>query len=568
MKCHSLFPVIRALAAALLPFAHLGIAAQSTPAARPALMVLADPADPYRSLADAIAKAERCPVATTWSEIGAADPEHILWIASPRFLGESTLVAAGRFLSEREPLLSVGIISGSTESSARALWLRGGIRPAANPVRIVAPLRIEELGTHRQCRTAYTSAAVAAALTRADHVFYSGHGSPQSWVHFAPDNLPQLPPLVVTTASCRNFQPSARGNIALEFCEQGAAAFAGFVSSPSGNYLVGESGEVPSRHTWPGFPLGALVQVENRAARRAFANFHQYFLLGDPRIAARATPPYRIVRDERTETERTLELADLPPGCVPIAIADGASYDDIEIRGLGRWMNRQLFFNARIQAADRGDTKYLLVDQPGGTVELRLRRRSGAAALGWRNITDLADTRYIGNGSDRKLVGAAAIVGLLWAGWLVWSRRATPLVIGIVGLVGVTVAAGLSLVDTWHLGSVTVTPYPVAPNLFDTTARALLVACASLAFISSRGRFGRLLALLLVTFPAWIVPGILLPIAAVLRYVVRTREIVYDHWLMSCAGGLRMLLAAAFYAAIFALVRRGLKVEPRPRVTK
>lgn len=547
-----------------LPAVGLGMPEPDTPAgAARRVVVLADPADAYHGLAAEIAAGEGVPVTHALSAALAADPAFLLWVAAPATLTEARLCHLGRLLAERHSLLSVGIISGTTEAEARGLWQRRAAVKGSAQFHVIAGDRIVDYSVQPPVSTPYGRDALRTVLGRADYLLYSGHGTARSWVGLRAKDVPALRPAVITTASCQTFQLWRPDSVALAFVARGAAAYAGFISSPTGDYLLGESDGVPLAHTWPDFPIGHAIQVQNRGTLRVFARFHQYFLLGDPRISLSGQAPYRVEQDSVTDGLRTLQLAGLPPGTVPIVIPDGAAYGDLEVVGIGRWMHGQLFFNSRMQAADHGDTKYLLVDQPGGEMELRLRTSASAAALAWRNLTDLADTRYIGNASELKLRAGAAICGLLWAGGLLWKQRTTPRAVVSAALLGVAVSTGLAILDTSHLGSVTVTAHPLAPNLVDSSWRALLIACAMLGFIASRGLAGRLLALLLVTFPAWLVPGILLPIAALLRLVVRTHEVAYDHWLMHCAAGVRVLAAAAFYAAVFSTMRHATKKRRR-----
>jgi hypothetical protein len=50
---------------------------------------------------------------------------------------------------------------------------------------------------------------------------------------------------------------------------------------------------LPFRYTWPGFPIGHVVQFQNRGAVQDFAAFPYCFLLGDPRITVQSAPAYR-----------------------------------------------------------------------------------------------------------------------------------------------------------------------------------------------------------------------------------------------------------------------------------
>jgi hypothetical protein len=99
----------------------------------------------------------------------------------------------------------------------------------------------------------------------------------------------------VGTGSCQTLRPWKEGSIARSFIDRGAAAYSGFVFSPNGGYLVGEFDGLPYRYTWPDFPIGHAVQVQNRGTLQGFARFAYQFLLGDPRTALPPEPPYRTL---------------------------------------------------------------------------------------------------------------------------------------------------------------------------------------------------------------------------------------------------------------------------------
>jgi hypothetical protein len=164
-------------------------------------------------------------------------------------------------------------------------------------------------------------------------------------------------------------------SIALAFVDQGAAAYAGFAYSPNEGYLIGEFDGAPFRYTWPGFPIGHAVQVQNRGTLKGFAQFPYYYLLGDPRISLQDEPPYRLDEDREEAGGRRLRYVDAPAGIIPLRIAGGARYSYVRIPGVTSSWESEPFYNSRLQMADFGDDKYILFEHPGGAFEVLLSER-------------------------------------------------------------------------------------------------------------------------------------------------------------------------------------------------
>lgn len=139
--------------------------------------------------------------------------------------------------------------------------------------------------------------------------------------------------------------------------------------------MMGEPKGFPLRHTWPAYPIGHLARVQARGMAQGHIAWPYLLVLGNPLNALAKEPPYSVVSDEVVGSIRTVALADLPTGVVPVRIAEGARYPYVHVPGVGRAYRGDPFYDDRVQMADLGEHKYLLVKQGGGALEIRLRER-------------------------------------------------------------------------------------------------------------------------------------------------------------------------------------------------
>jgi hypothetical protein len=310
-------------------------------------VVLADPGDVYYPLAQEIARAEGLELYPTLDAALAADPVFLLWVVSPAGLSDAALMTFARGLQAHPSAVSTGIISGQSLASARALWQRadqvGGeylvSASAANPDAHIAPQITETQGAHLS-QSALTYPNLLGALQRADYMTFTGHGGTgylrlDAHTTLRPADVPALHAAVVASGSCNSFRPWEPDSIALAFVERGAAAYAGFAYSPNEGFLFGEFGGLPFRYTWPDFPIGQVVQIQNRGALQGFASLPYYFLLGDPRIALASAPAYRLVASHETRGVYSIDYADAPAGLIPVRVDGGARYPFVRIPGVG-----------------------------------------------------------------------------------------------------------------------------------------------------------------------------------------------------------------------------------------
>ncbi len=174
----------------------------------------------------------------------------------------------------------------------------------------------------------------------------------------------------------------------------------------------GGSEGLPFRHTFPEFPIGRVVQLQNHGTMQSFAALPSYLLLGDPRISFAIQPPYRVIADETRGRSRQITLAGAPEGLLPVRIRGGAAYRFIESSGTAAAQGHG-FYNSRLQAVDSGSDKYILVSHTGGPLVLRLRQE---IPWGWP-----LKTRFI-EALDNALVffgsGVAACVLVLLVGFV------------------------------------------------------------------------------------------------------------------------------------------------------
>lgn len=567
-----------ALAVACLLLPALPVAAQAVPAPvtatayeddAPETVVIADPADPYYPLAEEIAAREGAPLRHSLAEASAA--AYALWVVSPARLSDQTMVDLGRHLLGDDPGPAMGIITGSTIDLARDLWQRAGQAGAVTAAAVTAAnpsagteARIARLDGDRWTAKPLTLAELVATLRAADLLTFTGHGG-ATYLRLDDDttlraaDLPALSPIVVGTASCNTLRPWEDDSIALAFVDNGAAAYAGFAYSPNEGYLIGEFDGLPFRYTWPEFPIGRVMQVQGRGALQGFAAFPYYHLLGDPRIALQAAPPYTVLQDEADGATRTLVL-DAPAGVVPVRVAGGARYAYVEATGITATAEGDPLYNSRLQMLDAGEDKFVLVEHEGGELTLRLHERPPALWTVLDPATDALDHALIyaqRNGGDviGLLLGTVALLGALW------RLRRRPLaartlwLVGACGLAFAGLHAGYAALRLEHVTitskAVSFGPLPVLATLVLTVASAL-IAC------TTRSWRGLVAAMLVALSPYLAAAAFGLGAMAAINLVLAGPALgtgIYNY-----AIGAMPLLAAAVAACVYgpalALLRR------------
>jgi len=486
------------------------------------LVILAQPADPFYPLAVEIAAAEKAPLKHSLAEALACQPEFLLWVVSPGFLSDQVFVDFGLAIKAQAFPPASGLISASTLDSARQLWQRrsqvdGQIVAAvnaANPAaHLPAQIQVTE-ASGQSTRQALTKSNFASTLQNVGYLTFTGHGSNRylrldDETTLTAAEVPSLGPLVLATGSCQTFRLWNQDSIARRFADQGAAAYSGFVYSPNEGYLLGEFDGLPFRYTWPEFTIGHVVQIQNRGTLQGFAALPYQHLLGDPRIAFQAEPPYQLISDESDGQSRTLVYRGLPGGVVPIRIPGGAAYRYVHAEGLTAAAQDDPFYNSRLQMLDLQADKLLLLVHSGGDLTLRLERH---VPWYWYPLDIWLDALdhtliYAQQSSGDLLALAFSSLPLLWLGWQVFKKRLSRPAVRLALLIGLVAAAWHGIYIVTRLAQVTITSKPVVFSPLSLLATFILTTCGALIYFQARAWLGRACGLLVATFSLW-VPGV------------------------------------------------------------
>lgn len=489
------------------------------------LVVLSDPGDPYHPLAREIAAAEDAAVCHRLGDALDRRPLFVLWVVSPARLSDAVLIDLGRQLAARSVFVSLGIITASTLEQARTLVqqrarVRGQLVVTANAPNSSAGVPTGRVRSHARGRVTevpLNRLSFVDALKAADYLTFTGHGGATylKLDEHSPVTLEDIPPLdalVVGTGSCQSLRPWSDESIACGFVDRGAAVYAGFVFSPIEGYLFGEFEGLPFRYTWPDFPIGHVVQVQNRGTLQGFAGFSQMFLLGDPRTALQGGAAYELIDDRLEGERRLLSYRDVPAGVVPIRVAGGARYHFVEALGITSATDRDFFYNSRMQMLDVGDDKLILLLHGGGSLTLRLSPRASGRWLVADILLDSLDHTFVFSQQGAGgLVGCGfALVVLTAAGWWAlrgrreerrWPLRGPDVCFAL--LFGIGLAVLQAAYVFFRLDAVTITSKAPAPSLPSIAATLGHGAVGALWFRRARSWRGRAPALLVVTFTSW-----------------------------------------------------------------
>lgn len=510
------------------------------------VVVLADPEDPFYPLAGEIATAEDAALVDSLEDALARDPEYLLWVTSPSWMSDQAVVDFGLALGARDSVVSVGILSGSTMEDARQLWQRGGdvegrlvvVANAANPsahiLSNIIALGRGGIGLHPLTLTNLTY-----YLERADYLTFTGHGAgshleldSETWLR--PSDIPELSSIVVTTGSCNTFRIWEEGSLALAFADRGAAAYAGFAYSPNEGYLLGEFHGAPLRYTWPGFPVGHVIRLQNKGTVRGFASFPYYHLLGDPRIALQSEPPYELVADSVEGGSRTLSYSGAPEGFIPVRISGGAGYGFVDIPGVASASKSDPFYNARLQTADIGDDKLVLFEHDGGDFTIRLEQQPSLPWLVFDVLSDSLDHTLVYLPPTGGDLIALFLGGLAWLTILRVARRAGEARSRLLASAGTgVVVAALHGAYVWaRLDDVTITSKSVEFSLVAVVGTFLVAGAGAFVFLSARSWRGKALALIVGTMVTWVAMLFSLALVVVVNHLLFERELgtdLYNH---------------------------------------
>jgi hypothetical protein len=545
-------------------------------------VIVASPNDPYYDLAEEIGAAEHSPVVHSWEGALAGEAGFVLWVVSPHGMSDHDLVDLGLARQRQKSTVSIGIITGSSVEQARQLWLRrdqasGRLVVAANAANPSGHLqsRIVVFGAGGTAIHPLTLSNVQRYLERADYFTFTGHGGDG---HLALDeetrlrakDIPALSSIVVGTASCNTVRVWEEDSIALAFVDGGAAAYAGFAYSPNEGYLLGEFYGAPFRYTWPDFPIGHVVEIQNRGAVKGFARFPYYYLLGDPRISLQEEAPYRLIEDTEDGSARRLRYDRAPEGIIPLRIPGGARYSFVQIPGVISSWGPEPFYNSRLEMVDFGEDKYVLFEHPGGPFEVMLSERP---PLYWPVADVLMDSLdhtlvYLPQtGGDVVALFTGGAFCLVLFRLLRRTRRARLYLVASV-LTAVFLASLQGAYALARLDEVTITSKMVEFSPLAVVGTFLVTAPAAFFFLATRSWAARGVALAVATAPTWASIVFSFAIVGVANNFVFRRGLgasIYNHGLGLLPLPTLLVQACAILFA-FILVRAVVgRLEKRPR---
>jgi hypothetical protein len=512
-------------------------------------VILADPDDAYYALADEIAQRESLLIARSLHEALALNPVVLLWVVSPSGLSDQVLADFGLAIRDRQSLISVGIISGSTLSKARDLWRRKFSFNDRCLSAIAREGRMTALDGKQTMERPLTKENLVTAIQNTDYLIFHGHGT-RRCLRLDEDTLletndvPLLPPMIVSSGACQTFRLWSEESIALSFTDQGAAAYIGFVHSPTGYHLMGEPDGFPLRYTWPGFPIGHVVQLQNRGLLQGFLRFPFYLLLGDPRLSFRSEEPYDLVDDREDGSARVLSYADAPKGVIPVRITDGAQYSYVDIPTVAAAWEGDPFYDGALQIADVGDDKYLLFAHQGGDFTVRLHPEPPWYWMVADPLTDAMDHLSIlyhaQGGVIPNLVGVG--VPLLIVLWFLVKRRGIPQTYLPAVATGLSLTALRGIYVLVRLDKIRGIDGTFSISALALITSFLLASCGGFLFLNIRSRWRRGLAVLAATSPSWAIAAFWFGIVFLTNLLARQR---FGAGLYGCGRGLMALITFA-----------------------
>ena len=398
-----------------------------------AVVVMCLPDDPYWALAEELAQQQGCSVVTSVEAALAHNPTTLYWVATPEGYSEERFAEWGRAIMDHDAPLCLGLVSGQSIDSARALVQS---RPdLTRPMVSIVP-REGYLETWRDPqgsqRLPLELGPLVETLASSSYAVYQGHGTRRDWhigqdAHLAAADLPLLPGTLVNALACQTLKLWSEDAIAPGFTDAGASAYVGFLHSPQG-YVIGEPKGFPAQNTWPGFDLGKLVQVQNRGLCQGHMAWPYYIILGDPHLSMAVAPPYQVASDRVNEDSRSIVLCDAPSGVIPVRIDDGSRYDYVRTAtGAVAWRGDP-FYDADLQMVDIADAKYLLLTHTGGDIELTLHKSVPLSVRLFEPLSDALDHLTVVQHAAGSIAPNAILALLVWiaVGLVLW-RKKTPL---------------------------------------------------------------------------------------------------------------------------------------------
>jgi len=474
-------------------------------------VILADPNDPYYVLAEEISQFESFPIENSIDKAFDQNPVFLLWVVSPSYLSEQALIEFSMTIQNHSSAISAGIISGTTLEKARDLWQRSFdfkgeslLSANFNESRFIA------FDGNRTATPLSTKEKLIQSLLNADYLTFAGGGGSGFWrlgrdTYLIAEDIPHLPTIVISTGVCQTFRLWKEKSIALRFTDQGAVSYAGFAHSPAPYYLFGDEDGFPYRYTFPDFPIGHIVQLQNQGAMQGFAHFPWFYLLGDPRMSFQAEKPYRLVEDNKAGEIRILHCTNAPAGFIPVHIPGGAEYSFIEIPSITASSSRDLFFNSRLQIIDINADKYILFNHKGGDFTVRLHKNTPWHWSVLDPFTDALDHVFLYHlhtqGSSFFLFITAIV--LIPVAWFALRKKVNTKTILPSIVTGVCFSIFIGFYALARLDHATITTKMIHFSPLSVLEIFLLTACGAFLFLNSRSLLVKVGAILMATFPTW-----------------------------------------------------------------
>ncbi len=375
-------------------------------------VVVAEPSDPYYSLAQEIALEEGIDIVDDLAEGLKLSPKYVILVASPQSLTRTRLFDVGHILVNTDSYPAVGIISGSTLEKAEQLWQRRHLARSGNDY-YVSDADTDQTNQLLRAPTIFNisegsdesielnKSNLIETLQKADYVVYNRHLSGDSWSWNAEsdnwgeddrliaEDVPPLKPVVVNGVGCGSLRPWLKESIALSFVDHGAASYLGHIDTGIAEASVGQGLFMPGVLSWQDFPLGLVAQVQSQMEMKVGFLIPNYLMLGDPRIYQSKDQPYRIISDTIDRNgKRTITGESTHSGVLPVKIEDGARYHYLALKGITAAGEDDLFHNNRLHTLDLGGDKYILFFHTVGSFRIDL---SPQPPFGWTWTDALAD---------------------------------------------------------------------------------------------------------------------------------------------------------------------------------
>ena len=487
-------------------------AASDRPPALHKTVVLSDSLDAYFPLALEIAEREELQLELEIEKAILRDPAFLLWVISPGALSEQVMTELGIMMRDHGSPLSVGFITGSTIESARRLYERKFTYSSGHTLVDDPGKTITHITGDSTAVMPLDLIDLRQTLRNTSYLCYSGHGAGGYWrlgdeMFLKASDIEPLPPLVVSSGACQTFRLFDAASIALAFTDLGAAAYAGFVFSPAPYYHFGFTDGFPMLFTYPEFPIGVVIALQNRGSLASFARFPFYFLLGDPRSCFRNEKPYRIADDRTEGTQRILRFEEVPEGFIPVRIEEGASYSFIDVEGVSAAGRNDVFYNSKLQFIDYGGDMYILFAHGGGDLTIRLKREEPFFWAARDALIDALDHAFVyiptTGGTLFLLIVAASVLFVT----VVHSVRSGGRIRGFYAALtaGLCVAGWRGLYALFRLDDAAIVSTRLGFEGRFAAATLILAGCGAILYFNVRSRLWRVGTVLVMTFPIWAV---------------------------------------------------------------